>query len=230
MPPVQLDLTWTIFAVFCFYSLYTPIVSFMWAEKGRIVFQNLREIPVVVFLYFLVPCLALFLLNKAYSGVQQVEWPFVLSTCFILGISFFVMLYILTVPDWPIGKLLQIGKVPVGFIRALLSVNVVGSLLIAAMCGAIIIQSPQAIQQQKVGEKISDAEKHSWEIAQEKSKSDDTISTYRAAVIWKIIKDNAEPLEAIAGLFTFASGTVGSLFALGGKKKGRKKKKGAAEI
>src|ERR1035437_8687232 len=139
MPLVQLDLIWTIFAVFCGYSLYTSFVSFMWEDKGRSVFQNLR-IPVVVFLYFLVPCVALFLLNLAYAGVRQLAWTFVLATGFVLSVSFVVMLYILTVPDWPVGKFLQIHKVPVSLIRALVSVNAVGSLLIAAMCGIIIVQ------------------------------------------------------------------------------------------
>lgn len=218
MPPVQLDLTWTVFVVFCGYSLYTSFVSFTWKEKGRRVFQNLR-IPVVVFIYFLVPCVALFLVNVAHGGVRQLAWTFVLSTGFVLSISFVVMLYILTVPDWPVGKFLQIDKVPVSLIRALVSVNAVGSLLIAAMCGIIIVQAPRAIQRQGQGAIVNELEARNQHLDQEKSKSTGSISGIRAAAIRKVIDDNVKTAQAIVGLCSTAVLLLGSLRALGGKKK-----------
>src|SRR5258708_21944105 len=68
------------------------------------------------------------------------------------------MLYILTVPDWPIGKFLQIDIVPVTLIRTLVSVNFAGSLLIAIMCGIVIVQTPRAIQGQGQGAVVQELE------------------------------------------------------------------------
>jgi hypothetical protein len=221
MPPVQLDLAWTIFFVFCGYSVYTSLVSFMWDEKGRRVFQNLR-IPLFVFIYFVVPCVALFLVNRAFGGVQQLSWPFVLATGFILSISFVVMLYILTVPDWPMGKFLQIDRVPVSFIRTLLSVNFAGSLLIALICTIIIVQTPRAIQGQGQEVKVKELEALSQRLDLEKSQSTDSLSGIKAGAIRKVIDENVKTIQGFVGMCTSGLALVGSLRALGGKKKGAK--------
>jgi hypothetical protein len=218
MPPVQLDLTWTLFGVFCFYSLYTAIVSFTWKEKGKQVFRNLT-VPVVVFIYFLVPCVALFLVNAAFRGVQQLSWTFVLATSFVLSISFVVMLYILTVPDWPIGKFTQIHKVPVGFIRALVSVNFGVSLFVAIVCGVIIVQAPRAIEGQGQGAKVQELEARSQELDVEKSKSAASISSIRAAGIRKVIDDNVATAKGVVTLCASVVGLVAAWRALGDKKK-----------
>jgi hypothetical protein len=203
MPRVQLDLIWTIFAVFCGYSLYTSFVSFMWEDKGRSVFQNLR-IPVVVFLYFTVPCVALFLLNLAYAGVRQLAWPFVVATVFILSISFVVMLYILTVPDWPVGKFLQIHKLPVSLIRTLLSINAGASMLIVIVCSIMIAQAPLAIGRQGPGatEKLNTLEAHQQELELQKGKSTVAISDIRRRANEQIIDDIAKSAGSIVTLLT----------------------------
>jgi hypothetical protein len=221
MPSIQLDLTWTIFVVFCFYSLYTSLVSFMWEEKGRRVFQNLK-VPLVVFIYFFVPCVALFLLNKAFSGVHQLAWTFVFATGFILSLSFVVMLYILTVPDWPIGKFLQIDIVPVTLIRTLVSVNFAGSLLIAIMCGIVIVQTPRAIQGQGQRAVVQELEARNQQLDQEKIKSIGSISGIRAAAIRKVIDENVKTAQGVVAACSSVLGLVVSLRALGGKKKKKK--------
>jgi hypothetical protein len=162
---------------------------------------------------------ALFLVNVAYGGVRQLAWTFVLSTGFVLSISFVVMLYILTVPDWPVGKFLQIDKVPVSLIRALVSVNAVGSLLIAAMCGIIIVQAPRAIQRQGQGAIVSELEARNQHLDQEKSKSTGSISGIRAAAIRKVIDDNVKTAQSIVWLCSSVLLLLGSLRALGRKKK-----------
>jgi hypothetical protein len=226
MPHVQLDLTWTIFAVFCFYSLYTSLVSFMWDEKGRRVFQNLR-VPVVVFVYFLVPCVALFLINAAFGGVRHLAWTFVVATGFILTLSFVVMLYILTVPDWPIGKFLQIDRVSVSVIRALVSVNFAGSLLIAITSGVILVQTPHAIQRQGQEKAVEDLEARNQQLDQEKAKSADSISGIRAAAIRNVIDNNLKTAQGVVAFSSSVLGLVVSFRALGGKKKSAKDKKAA---
>ncbi len=221
MPSIQLDLTWTIFVVFSFYSLYTSLVSFMWEEKGRRVFQNLT-VPLVVFIYFLVPCVALFLLNRAFAGVHEVSWIFATATACILGLSFVVMLYILTVPDWPIGKFLQIDKVPVSLIRALVSVNFAASVLVAIVCGIIIVQAPGAIQVQGQGAAVQELEARSQQLDREKTRSVESISGIRAAAIRKVIDENVKTAQGVVAVFSSIVGLVVSLRTLGGKKKKKK--------
>ena len=218
MPSIQLDLMWTIFVVFSFYSLYTALVSFMWEEKGRRVFQNLT-VPLVVFVYFLVPCVGLFLLNKAFAGVHEVSWIFTLATGAILAVSFVVMLYILTVPDWPIGKFLQIDKVPVALIRALVSVNFAASLLIAIVCGIIIVQAPAAIQGQGQGAAVQELETRNQQLDQEKIRSVESISGIRAGAIRKVIDENVKTAQGVVAVGSSIVTLVVSLRALGGKKK-----------
>jgi hypothetical protein len=224
--PRQLDLAWTIFFVFCGYSLYTSFVSFMWEEKSRRVFQNLR-IPLVVFIYFLVPCVALFLVNAAFGGVRQLSWPFVLAPGFILSISFVVMFYILTVPDWPMGKFLQIDRVPVSFIRALVSVNFAGSLLISIMCGFIIVQTPRAIQVQGQDVKVKELEATSQQLERQKSESTGSLSGIRAVAIRKVLDDNVKTIQGFATLGSTVLAMVVSLRTLGGKKNSKEEGKAA---
>jgi hypothetical protein len=220
VPLVQLDLIWTIFVVFCGYALYTSLVSFMWEDKGRTVFQNLR-IPVVVFLYFLVPCVALFLLNLAYGGVRQLAWTFVLATGFVLSISFVVMLYILTVPDWPVGKFLQIHKLPVSLIRTLVSVNAGGSLLIAIICGVMIVQAPRAIERQGQAaiEKLNNLEARNQQLDQQKSKSTVAISDIRLRANEQVIDDIAKSAVSIVTLLTGVLTFLTARLGLSAKKK-----------
>jgi len=229
MLSIKLDLIWTIFWVFCSYSLYTPIVAFMWEEKGQRVFQNLR-IPVVVFLYFLVPCVALFLLNTAFSGIQQLRWEFAIATGFVLSLSFFLMLYILTVPDWPVGKFLQIDKVPVSVIRTLLSVNFAGSLLIAIACSVIIIKEPQAIQQQGKEQVFQELKAHRLQLDKEKSRSSEAISEILNEARTKVFDDYIKSAQGVLTLFTSVVALLVSLRTLGSKKKGgREEEAGESE-
>lgn len=223
MPHVQLDLVWTVFVIFCGYSLYTPFVSFMWAEKGQRVFQNLKKVPIIVFVYFLVPCVALFLLNKAYSGVQQPALTFVLASAFILGISFVVMLYILTVPTWPIGKFLQIDRLPVSLIRTLVSINAGGSLLVAIVCGIIIVQTPRALQRQGQQDTVTRLEAQNQQLEREKAKSTGSISGIRADAIRKVIDDDVKSAQGIVGLFGSVVTVWGSVLVLRGKKNHRER-------
>ena len=222
MPPVKLDLIWTIFWVFCGYSVYTSFVSFMWEAKGKRVFRNLT-IPLVVFVYFLVPCIALYLLNTAFSDVNQFAWKFVIPFSFILSLSFVVMLYILTVPDWPVGKFLQIGKVPVSAIRFLVSVNFSGSLLIAIVCGIIVVQAPRNIQQQGQGMVVQELEARGRQLDEEKSRSNETISEIHAVAIRSVIDDIVTTAQGVITLGVSLVGLFVSIRALGGKKNSEEK-------
>ena len=223
MPSIQLDLVWTVFAVFCGYSIYTPVVTFMWAEKGQRVFQNLR-VPVIVFVYFLVPCAALLLLIMAFDGIREPTWQFVAASGLVLSLSFIVMLYILTVPDWPIGRFLQIDRVPVGAIRALISVNFGASLLIAIVCATIVVQAPQAIEQVgQRGQELQQLEAQTQKLDEQKDQSAERISGIRAEAVRKVIDDNVKTVRGVLAALASGVGLVGSLRALGDKKKRRRR-------
>lgn len=133
-----------IFWLFCGYSLYTALVTFFRVDNwGLVVFQNLRK-PLLISLYFILPCAALFALRRTFDYLP--ETIFWLAWFGIVGLSFFLMLYILTVPDWPIGRLTQIHKVPLFFIRFLLSVNFALSLLVTVMALYILFRVPSQVK------------------------------------------------------------------------------------
>ena len=228
MPSVQLDLVWTMFVLFCGYSIYTSFVSFMWDEKGRRVFQNLR-VPVIVFIYFLVPCVALFLLITAFGGIRQLTWTFMLASLFVLGLSFVVMLYILTVPDWPVGRFLQIDRVPVNVIRVLVSVNFAASLLIAVLCATIIAQAPGAIRQEGQAPKVQQLEAQNQALDAQKNESSESISEIRAAAIRTVIDDNVKTAKGVLAVAASALSLVGSLRALGDKNKKKRRSRGGRD-
>src|SRR5258705_11564228 len=101
----QVNLIHSLFIVYCLFALYSSVVAFIRPGERGAIFQGLR-IPVVVFLYFLVPCLALYFLYRAFWLVH----PPLFWTAFALvgPLLFFIILYFVTSPDWPVGSLLGI--------------------------------------------------------------------------------------------------------------------------
>lgn len=158
MNEIKLNLMWTIFWLFCAYSLYTLLVTFIRHDnKGTEIFKNLR-IPPVLALYFLVPCVALYLTYKTFGEIGgRLFW---ILTLFILLTSYFLMLYILVMPEWPVGKFLQIYRVPLKAIRILLSFNFAACLLIIGLCSFVLHKVPHEL------------EDHSATLAQLHSKAD----------------------------------------------------------
>jgi len=189
----------------------------MWDAKGKLVFRNL-QIPVVVLVYFLVPCVALALTNVAFGDVHHMTWPFGIATWFILSLSFVVMLYILTVPDWPIGRLLQIDKLDVRFIRALISVNFGGSLIIAVIAGTVILQTATTIREQQQGQELEKLEARNQQLEQEKTQQSDAISGIRSTAILSVINTFVKTLQGIVTLLAGVLGVVVTFRTLSGKK------------
>jgi hypothetical protein len=149
MNGTKLDLLWTIFGVFCAHSFYTALVTFIrHDDKGSEVFKNLR-IPLIVAIYFLTPCIAMYLTYEAFGEVRN--WIFWAITFLVMPLSFFIMLYILVMPEWPVGMFLQIYRVPVKIIRYLISINFAACVLIIALCTLILIKVPQAIKEEQGG-------------------------------------------------------------------------------
>lgn len=145
MSDIKPDLIRMLFLLFCGCSLYTALVTFLRHDnKGNEVFKNLR-VPVIVAMYFLIPCVALYLVHKAFGDVRtELFWGI---SSLLLIISFFIMLYILTMPEWPVGMFLQMHRVPLKIIRYLLSINSAICVLIIGLCSFLVIKVPQAIEE-----------------------------------------------------------------------------------
>jgi hypothetical protein len=133
---VSVNLTAALFLLYCAFALYSSVVAFIRpGEVGAAIFRDLR-IPIVVFLYFLVPCVALYFIYRAFWLVHP---PLFWSAFVLVGpLSFFIILYLVTSPDWPVGKMLQVSRVPTDVMRVLLSLNFALSFL-AGGAGAITV-------------------------------------------------------------------------------------------
>src|SRR5258708_35483613 len=88
----------TVFVIYCIYALNCCLVVFKRPNNPGEIFGSFR-IPVVVFIYFLVPCLALYLIYKAFWGIHA--GTFWSGVGLVFPLSFFIMLYFLQDPNWP---------------------------------------------------------------------------------------------------------------------------------
>ena len=110
----------TAFVIYCIYALNCCLVVFKRPNNPGEIFGSFR-IPVVVFVYFLVPCVALYLVYKAFWGIHA--GTFWSGVGLVFPLSFFIMLYFLQDPNWPVGSFLQLQRLPVQLMVVLLSIN-----------------------------------------------------------------------------------------------------------
>jgi hypothetical protein len=133
----------TVFLVYCIYALYCCLVVFNRPDNPGEIFRSFR-IPVVVFIYFLVPCLALYLVYKAFWGIHA--GTFWSGVGLVFPLSFFIMLYFLTDPNWPVGAFLQLQKLPVQLMLILLSLNLAISVVFASASAYALHARPVTIK------------------------------------------------------------------------------------
>src|SRR2546426_2669022 len=137
------DLIRTLFLIYCIYAFYSCLVVFYRPGDRGSIFRNLR-IPVVVFLYFLIPCVALYLIYRAFWGIHMtLFWS---GVVLVLPLSFFIILYFVTSPDWPVGKVLQLDKVSVPVMLVLLSLNLALSVVAAGVGVVTLYALPRTIE------------------------------------------------------------------------------------
>jgi hypothetical protein len=133
----------TSFLVYCIYALYCSLVVFRRPNNPGEIFRSFR-IPVVVFIYFLVPCVALYLVYRAFWEIHaQTFWS---GVGLIFPLSFFIMLYFLTDPNWPVGGFLQLQKLPVQLMLVLLSLNLAISVVFAGASAYALHARPLVIE------------------------------------------------------------------------------------
>jgi len=131
------------FLVYCIYALYCCLVVFNRPNNPGEIFRSFK-IPVVVFIYFLVPCLALYLVYQAFWQIHTAVFWWGVGLVFPL--SFFIMLYFLTDPNWPVGSFLQLQKLPVLPVLILLSLNLAISVVFAGASSYALYARPVTIE------------------------------------------------------------------------------------
>jgi hypothetical protein len=207
----NIDLINTVFWLFCGYSLYTALVTFFRADNwGHLVFQNLQK-PLLVSLYFILPCVALYVLRRTYGYLDPtIFWTISLT---ILGLSFFLMLYILAVPEWPVGRFTQIHKVPLFFIRFLLSVNFAMSLLVTVVSCYILFRVPEAVREQH-GPEVTKLQTQAAAADQDQRQRLGQIRTIQQESTAKILKEGMDLIKAAGTVLTTLATAFGSYKAL----------------
>src|SRR5581483_1122164 len=134
------DFLRTVFLVYCIYAVYCCLVIFSHRPNNPANIFRTLHIPVIVFLYFLVPCVALYLAYRAFWNIHStIFW---VATAIVFPLSFFIMLYFLTDPQWPVGAFLQLEKIPNNLMLILLSANLAGSVVIVG-CSVLALYGRQ---------------------------------------------------------------------------------------
>ena len=141
-----------------------------------------------------------------------------ISAGLILILSFVVMLYILTVPNWPIGRFLQIHMVPVSIIRITVSVNVAVSLVVAVISVTIIRGTPGAIQTQGQESTFQRLELTKDKLDEQRTSSIEFISDLRVEAVKKVIDDYISTANGILTLVVGLCSLVASMRVLDTRK------------
>jgi len=136
------DFMRTAFVIYCIYALDCCLVVFKRPNNPGEIFGSFR-IPVVIFIYFLVPCVVLYFVYKAFWGIHAATFWFGVGLVF--PVSFFIMLYFLQDPNWPVGSFLQLQKLPVQLMLVLLSLNLAISVVFGCASAYALYSRPAAI-------------------------------------------------------------------------------------
>jgi hypothetical protein len=130
------------FVIYCIYALDCCLVVFKRPNNPGEIFGRFR-IPVIVFIYFLVPCVVLYLVYKAFWGIHVGTFWWAVGLVF--PVSFFIMLYFLQDPQWPVGSFLHLEKLPVQLVIVLLSINIAVSVVFGCASAYALYSRPAAI-------------------------------------------------------------------------------------
>jgi len=207
----QVDLMHSLFIVYCLYALYSSVVVFIRPGERGAIFQGLR-IPVVVFIYFLVPCVALYFLYKAFWLVH----PPLFWTAFVLVVplSFFIILYFVTSPDWPVGRVLAVDKVSPDVIRVLLSLNFALCLLVAFAGIVTCYALPRAINESTRAAEYSKATKDLKDLGSEATQKETQVQSIKREAVSSVFKEWGEIVKTTLTFVTTVLTFVLSMIAL----------------
>jgi predicted PurR-regulated permease PerM len=200
----------TAFFVYCIYAVYSCLVIFNRpnnpSENDKL--KGFR-IPVIVLVYFLLPCAALYLLYKAFWQIHStVFWT---GTGSVFVLSFFIMLYFLTDEEWPVGKFLQMHKLPTSIVFVVLSLNLaisvvsIGASLVARHAQTTVLASTAS------GEK---AQQSLDQLRQEESAKQAQVRSIQSQATAAAFTTSGSIVTLLTGIVTFATSMVGLMVAL----------------
>ncbi len=195
----------TAFFVYCIYAGYSCLVIFNRpnnpSENDKL--KGFR-IPVIVVVYFLLPCAALYLLYKAFWQIHStVFWT---GTGSVFVLSFFIMLYFLTDEEWPVGKFLQMHKLSTNLILVILSLNLalsvvsIGVSLVASQAQAAVLTSTTS------GEK---AQQSLDQLRQEENAKQAQVRNIQSEATAAAFTSTSNVVTLLTGIVTFATSMVG---------------------
>ena len=130
MQNLTLNFMAVVFILYVVYALYACIAVFLRPDDRGAIFKGLRGVPILVLIYFLTPCAALYFLYGAFATAYPVVfWP---VAVLLGGTSYLILLYFVTSPEWPIGRLLGLEKIKPAIIQAALVANFAFAFLVLA--------------------------------------------------------------------------------------------------
>lgn len=209
---VSISLMAALFVLYCGFSLYSSIVAFIRpGEVGAAIFRDLR-IPIVVFLYFLVPCVALYFIYRAFWLVHP---PLFWSAFILVGpLSFFIILYFVTSPEWPIGKMLQVSRMSPDVMRVLLSLNLALSLLAGGAGAFTVYAVPGRISRGPHAAEYQQASQSLAKLDSEATQKETEVQSIKREAVSSVFKEWSETVKAVLAFLTTLLGFVGSMIAL----------------
>ena len=209
---LRVDLMHALFLLYCAFAVYSSVVVFIRpGEVGAAIFRDLR-IPVVVFVYFLIPCVALYFIYRAFWSTHP---PLFWSSFVLVGpLSFFIILYFVTSPEWPIGKLLLINRMPADVMRVLLSLNFALCLL-AATAGAVTAYAlPGKIKQGPRAGEFHQATQSLEKLDNEAAQKETQVQSIKREAVSSVFKEWGDIVKVALTFITTVLSFVVSMLAL----------------
>ena len=199
------------FLVYCIYALYCCLVVFNRPNNPGEIFRSFK-IPVVVFIYFLVPCLALYLVYQAFWQIHTAVFWWGVGLVFPL--SFFIMLYFLTDPNWPVGSFLQLQKLPVLPVLILLSLNLAISVVFAGASAYALHARPAAIQAGPRAQQFRSVTENLEKAQGEEREHETQLRAIQSEATTTVFSKYGELLKVLLPLITAFVTFLTSMFAL----------------
>jgi len=201
------ELMRTLFLIYCIYAFYSCLVVFYRPGDRGAIFRSLR-IPVVVFIYFLIPCVALYLVYRAFWGIHMgLFWAGVVG---VLPLSFCIILYFVTSSEWPVGKVLQLDKVSVPVMLVLLSLNLASSVVVAGVGAVTLGARPHTME-------IDDATKTLQKLQGEEKQQQTQLQGLQREATMTVFKKSGDLLNVLLPLITAVITFLTSMLTLGKK-------------
>jgi hypothetical protein len=201
------DVIRTTFVVYCIYAVYSTLVVFNRPDNpAYTIFSNGKlPAPVLVFIYFLVPCVAMYF---AYRAFWTVRLKFFWTACaFVVPLSYFTMLYFLTDPNWPVGNFLQLQQmISTRTMVVILSLNLAFSMVVALICAFVVFRRPGAIQTGDHGTEYKEAKEALEELQGEEKSHVQKLHTISLEATIKLLKQSSDLLKTLTALIGAITG------------------------